>query len=362
MGMKEKERNYGLDVLRIVAAVGIVLLHYQQYILDGGMYFGSVWLDTYNGSFKFRFLVEIFFVLSGYLHYRQAKRIRGGLRFPEYIKEKLIRILPMLGITVIVYEIFLCFLFQNGMRFWSNPYYPNLWGIVTAALGIADCWCFESGGVLMISWYLGGLLLCYTIYYFIIFISDRKKIHENHFFVGMVILGCALKVWANDIPFLNTANGRAYAAFFSGVLLAAILEKICLRTIHYIISAVAFFLTVACFIFFPGFTAMGQTCILHFIVAPAWIILSESPFMRKMLRWRGLGELGKWTYSLYLWHVPLILIVLDVLDWNGLNLQFQQPVVFAAFLLLAFVWSALSYYLIERPITARLKKHIAKAI
>ncbi len=176
----------------------------------------------------------------------------------------------------------------------------------------------------------------------------------------MVIIGCSLLAVDTNLPFLGPLNGRAYCAFFVGVLLAAILEKYKPRRVHLVLSLLILILLGLALVFIPGFLSFGQVFIVAFILTPALIILSYSSVLQRIFIWKGWGLLGKCTFSIYLWHLPLMLIVLDVLDWNGLDIQFQQPVVFGAFLILTVLWSIASYYLLERPITRVLISKISK--
>ena len=63
------KREYSLDVLRILATIGIVFHHFQQVT---GTYFENGW-NFHGGDFTYGLIVEFFFLLSGYLAYKYAK-------------------------------------------------------------------------------------------------------------------------------------------------------------------------------------------------------------------------------------------------------------------------------------------------
>ncbi len=343
-------------MLRITLTIGIVLLHYQQYLVQGGMHFGHLWVDATSEDFQFRLLVEVFFALSGYLQFIYIKRIREGLSFRKYYVAKLIRLLPVLAVCVIAYEVFLAILLSNGTHSWLHPIVPNLWGIVTAMSGVAFQWCFSSGGVLMESWYIGGLLLCYAIFYFIIYYSKRKKISENYLFFLMVLLGCSLLSVNPQIPFIMSSGGRAYSSFFIGLLLASYKNSKGFRVWHYVTATLLIICVIFSCIFTPSFTRYGQPFIMSLIIAPSCITLMESTFMRRLFSHKGIGTVGAWTYSVYLWQMPLMLIFLDILDWSGRQMDFSQPKVFLFFLIAVFITGAISFYGIERPALKFLRK------
>lgn len=346
-----RERNCALDVIRIVAAIGIVFLHYQQKLVGGGMYIGKVWIDAEEGNYiHFRYGVEVFFVLSGYLQYVYVKRIRDGLRFWEYIKKKLIRILPLLVITTIVYSGLFYINTENSIKVWDDTYYPNLWGILTQMLGLAQMWCFSGNGIMRLAWYVDGLLLCFVIMYYLVRLADRTRIHENYFFLLMVIFGCCIIQHAPEIPFLTTGSGRAYSSFFAGVILAAYVGSREIAFRHYAAAGLIVLIFFGALIVYPDFLAYGQNYVIAFLLTPACILLAESKAAKKIFSWRGFGAAGSWTYSVYLWHMPLMLILMDVLSWRGLRIDYSQPVVFFSFVILVFIFGAVSYYGIECPI------------
>ena len=93
--------------LRIVAAVFIIFHHYQQ--LTGVFFTGE--LNFHGGNFDFGYLVELFFILSGFLAYNIVDK--KELSFSEFYLSKLKRLLPLVFISCIVYEIFLFLLKCN---------------------------------------------------------------------------------------------------------------------------------------------------------------------------------------------------------------------------------------------------------
>lgn len=74
---KKEERFYSLDVIKLIATICIIFHHYQQVT---GAFFEER-LNFYGGRFAFGWIVELFFVLSGYFIYKYMERIkiRGGV-------------------------------------------------------------------------------------------------------------------------------------------------------------------------------------------------------------------------------------------------------------------------------------------
>ena len=71
----ETKRKNGLDILRIIATVLIIFHHYQQAVGD----FQGSRISFYSGRFYFGYIVELFFVMSGFLAFHYAEKIQKAL-------------------------------------------------------------------------------------------------------------------------------------------------------------------------------------------------------------------------------------------------------------------------------------------
>lgn len=70
---RDIKRNSAMDCLRILATVLIVFHHYQQF--TGAQF---TYIDFWTGSFYFGWLVEFFFVMSGYFTDKYVLKIFEG--------------------------------------------------------------------------------------------------------------------------------------------------------------------------------------------------------------------------------------------------------------------------------------------
>lgn len=123
--MNEK-RMYSLDVLRVIAAAMIVMHHYQQIT---GAYFA--------GKYNFRgygVVVELFFFLSGFLAVKYLDKPMAG--FFSFMKRKALRLLPLVAISSIVYEVLLVMYNTICGTQWVLGNEISIWGVVLNSLGI----------------------------------------------------------------------------------------------------------------------------------------------------------------------------------------------------------------------------------
>ena len=96
------ERKYSLDVLRIIATILIIFHHYGQVT---GLYLKGH-INYWNGRFYFGYVVEFFFFFFVYFMYRYIGKITNGLTFKNFFLPRALRLLPLVFISGVTYEVF----------------------------------------------------------------------------------------------------------------------------------------------------------------------------------------------------------------------------------------------------------------
>lgn len=341
-----KQRIYSLDALKFFAATMIVFHHFQQDMVvrfPGINFFGE---GTYYG-----YLVELFFMISGYLAAKGIERIRE-ISFWKYYIIKAIRIYPMAFFATGVYCV-LALLYNKMTGIWFGDAVIDGWNALVSLLLIS-----HGGIVLNVTiaannpiWYLCVLLICYVILYFVYKATVKSGIPLVIFSLGMVVLGVGIRVLNIEIPFFNYYTGRGYMAFFLGVVLMCVLEKC--RKKEFLKIGALFALPVGVLVAIVGIPIFA----LIFIIYPAILILfTESKTIQMIFRSRIWEELGGISFEMYLWHCSIMLalvIGMRVLDWKpsydtyGFMLIFTSAVVGI---------SAVLYYVVEKKLTIFLKK------
>lgn len=215
------ERKYSLDVLRIIATILIIFHHYGQVT---GLYLEGH-INYWNGRFYFGYVVEFFFLLSGYFMYRYIGKITNGLTFKKFFLPRALRLLPLVFISGVTYEVLLGIYQKVCGGDWFGVSI-TVWGVIINALGVQDGWAFANPMVNNPTWYISVLLLCYIVFYLLTYLGKRWQIPHTYLFVFMVLLGCGAQTYGLNLPFLNGSSCRGYYAFFFGVLLAEWLEKL----------------------------------------------------------------------------------------------------------------------------------------
>ena len=351
--MSNGARYYSLDVLKIVATVFIVFHHYQQ--VTGAWFPGLV--SFWGGRLYFGYVVELFFILSGFFMFRYIKRIESGLSFKVFFTKRVIRLLPLVFVTGLAYELFLCVYKWYFGSDWMGIQ-VTLWGLFIDSLGIQAGWVFENPLVNNPTWYISILVLCYVVFYLTTYIAQRLKISPFYLYIAVILVGCAVVTYKINAPFLNEMAGRGYYSFFFGILLAKVINDFPITKKSALLSAcVVVFLTVVMVVKFD-WALSGINFLLTFIYYPCLIAFFMWHPVAKIFDISWLGTLGKITYDVYLWHNPnfmLMYIIPALMNWSP-NLMSVKAMIF--YTVLNFAIGALSYRLIEKPMNQMVERKV----
>jgi len=95
----EKTRQYNLDLLKVIATIFILFHHYQQYIC--GSFTNG--LNFYGGIYNFGYMVELFFILSGYFMFPYIREIQLNKSFKSFFMPRYLRLIPLVAIAATSY-------------------------------------------------------------------------------------------------------------------------------------------------------------------------------------------------------------------------------------------------------------------
>lgn len=346
--MSSKQRNEALDGLRVIAIAAVVIYHANQAWLPGG-FFG----------------VTVFFVLSGYLTTLSvARRLssNGGFSYTKFIAERVGRLLPSMLLVVastLVLSLACAPALLAKARADAVPsllFFGNIHYIVNKVS------YFAAAGLpspLTHFWYL-GLLMQFTVIWSLFIVATWKA-------------GVSRKSVCAAIAAMAVASSAAMAALFdpagdtarvyyaldtrAAELLAGSLMAIAtlgqglskavtvlpglkhdegeverLRKCERIAGPVALGGLVLMFFFANGRDAFAYRGGLLLAAVSTAILVGtlcepERGIMARVLGFGPLAALGRRSFSVYLWHYPLLLIMNPAtrtteLPWWGWILEF----------------------------------------
>ena len=329
--------NFRADIqgLRAIAVIAVVIFHLNRDWLPGG----------FVG-------VDMFFVISGFLISRSLikQKDAGSIRYFDFMFSRIKRIVPayylMLIICAICAIIILIpsdaetFLYQlrRTFIFTSNQ-------VFVVAEDYFGAKSYENS--LLHTWSLSIEMQFYLILPLIISIlpvTTYKKI------LG-VILVIILIYTQYQIDVLNNKVQMYFSVFVrSAEFIIGIAINFCPSSLNInkkyktVFSFVALFcLLISCFIInenssFPGVLAL-PVCI-----STAFLIWSENSKINDFLGSKFIVFIGKISYSIYLWHWPILAL------YRYYSMRYLlNTIEIILVLLLTIVFSIISFYLVEEP-------------
>lgn len=351
------KRIYSIDFLRVIASIFIVLYHYQIF---GGYYFYGG-LNFAGGKFDFSTMVEFFFLSAGFFEVSAAKC--REMKFRKFFITKAARLIPQVALSVIAYELFA--FINNRLRI-EPPLTVSLPGSIITALCLHGIGIFDNTWINGATWFVSVLLLCHIIYFGIVRICKKIRLNCLIPFALMIILGLSLKFIKPDLPFLTVYTGRGYCMFFFGCIMAYLIKKYGTSDtasssaydfkLDVVIEAVLWPVIIG--ILIAHFTIRDfpmKGLLLYFIVYPGFFMLFGFGSLRKRFRSELWGKLGNITYDVYVWHGPMI-ILHGIITHFMPEMHISYYVTESAFVLFMFLFGALMYRLVDKPLNKLIKK------
>jgi peptidoglycan/LPS O-acetylase OafA/YrhL len=363
-----------LDGMRGVFSLMVVVFHYPDSFLP--KIISNNFFVVNSDSF-----VDFFFVLSGFVISYNYYDIKSANEFVTYLKKRIIRLYPLLFLTVITlfsYEILL-----NILRGIVYLYYPDIFNsfqgldfsthilipvsqTIDSLLMLNSTPIMGNGGADIgmngPTWSISSEMISYV--FLGLFCLYLKKWREVTFFTVIVI--SIISLFVLDEYFLTGDFGfiRGLLSFFTGSFVYIIYNskkpKInsFFEWFSIIILVVMFFVLNETR---PGLEKMFPiiTPVIFGIII--YTFLGTRGTISKILESRPLQYLGEISYSIYLNHIVLMSIVLSSLNlFLPLNENlFVQVSVFILFIILLLTISRITYLKVElkwnRYLRSRLK-------
>jgi peptidoglycan/LPS O-acetylase OafA/YrhL len=376
----------GIEGLRAVAALSVVLYHVK---LDATTQdytgpVGNVLAFTDQG-------LTLFFVLSGFLLFRpfasaalQDKPLPSVRR---YAWNRFLRITPAYLVIFAVTALIIGTVYIQGSTHGVGP--DNIGRLTDPGKILANILLVQtyipsyvmSG--LGVSWSLTAEIAFYVVLPLIAFLaarmvkSGRNKVVALCLAPGLMIaVGLAITIWAkfatrnlhgdalSDFDWGQTGSAVLQRSFFAqadlfayGMLAALAVSVIHERGVLAVSSRVTAILVGSALILIAGAITILHPLVANLAgVASALIIVAvvlpssggESNAIARTLEWLPLRFTGMVSYSVYLWHLPVILW----LSTHNLTVnagEFSLAANMGLVLLIVLPLSAATYYLVERP-------------
>lgn len=343
-----KKRAVGLDLMKFILCLMILFHHFQQ--LTGAVFER---FNFWNGSVQVGYFTEVFFIISGLLTWLRRKS--SDTTFGHFMKKRIVRLLPMVAVAAIVYSV-VAFAYKAklGYWFWDSE----------ISLGKLLCSIFlvHSGGVSNVgfaannpTWYICVLLICYAIFWLIMWLSRKLDVNPIWMTAFMSAVGLAIIRWGYDAPFFNASTGRGYAAFFVGGVLGRLVETV--KEKYLVLASIAAMIIFAAFAVIDISLIRAELYIAEvYFFFPALVLLF---YFLPLPQSKIIQSLGAVSFEVYLWHVPFVLLLIFLNDYGVISVVYSVKTMMALATVVV-AWSSIMYFTVEGRINNSFANFIEK--
>lgn len=329
-----------IDALRAISVIFVVMFHLNEQMIVSG-FIG----------------VDIFFVISGYLITKiiLKKCEQGNFSFINFYARRTKRIFPALFVVLFFSSIFAVLslphdLYENFFRSlrYASMQLANF--LFARKVGYFD----DTGNVqpLLHTWSLGVEEQFYIIWPLILFtLIQVKNFSRKAVFIALTIL-LALSWWGN-IYMQGFNSQKAFYMFYTrswefcfGALVALeVIPSIKNRIINELVSFAAL-ISIFAIAFYSSTSHYYMLIVtsLSSIAASIYIYSGQSrvTLVNRILSVRPIVFIGLISYSLYLWHWPIIVFFKQIFEAE-LSL-YDEVIIFAS----SFILAVMTYYFVEQ--------------
>ncbi len=329
-----------LDFLRIIAAFGVVLVHANLYWFSDGQFLH----ESYGHK-----LVMVFFVLSGFLVAYTTDAKKKDL--PNYFIDRFSRLY-----SVVVPALIFNYLIDNIGVYFNPEFYESQiaktgqWWRATLNLSYLQqnwflCTKPSTNGTFWSIAYEFWYYVLFGIYFYIKNTCKRIVfIIACILFIGVKIT-LLLPVWAMGVCAYQLAKKYTLNQLIARIGFGISLLFILYFTINSTLSSFEdtfpfglpplYFSSRFVFDYWYGFLIATNIYFISQINLKFPFISNENHIIVKIIR-----NLSSTTFTLYLFHLPLLLFAAAIIPYNHTNIMHLWLIIFAIFL---FVWIASIY-------------------
>ncbi|UHA74689.1 acyltransferase family protein [Paenibacillus sp. 481] len=343
----------GIDGLRALAVLAVIAYHMN--------------LDWANGGFLG---VGIFFTLSGYLItdlLLEEKRRNDDINLKTFYIRRSRRLLPALLSVLLVTVAWLTVMDPSRLpslhkEIWSTFLYANNWVLILSEVSYFDS--FGPPSPFTHLWSLAVEGQFYLIWPLLLIIALRYDMRRGWLFAWTLVAAAVSAIAMAVMYEPGTDPSRIYYGTDTRVfalLIGAALAIICprqrlsgqagpkTRQIIDMIGSIGFIIIIYMLFHISEYDSVVYRGGLVLLAAATAMLMAAlahpASRLNKLFGWKPLQWIGVRSYSLYLWHYPVIMLSSPVVDTNGFN-----AVRAIAQLVVSLALAALSWRYIEEPI------------
>ncbi|MCF2514117.1 acyltransferase [Sphingomonas sp. G124] len=347
----ESDKLLGLELLRFASAMAVLFFHYRHFARMAGMeavsraeapFYSLFWLFYDYGQFG----VQVFWAISGYIFFwKYAASINAGaVAARDFFWLRFSRLYP-LHIVTLVGVVGLQYVYRHFAA--SNFIYPtDDPGMFVHQIFLATDWGesppFNFNGPI---WSISAEVAVYAFFFLLL----RRFAPSRELCIGVVVAGVALLLAGIEWASIGCAT-----FFFAGGLASLAPPKARRFAGPVLVAVIVIFAATGALAErakIPTFLLVAAPCML--------VLLAQMPLPR---RWhRPIQAAGNLTYSSYLLHFPLQLMLAIGVAASGLTPPLTNPLFLAAYLGVTLTVAAISYRWFELPAQNWLRRRMLQS-
>jgi peptidoglycan/LPS O-acetylase OafA/YrhL len=290
--------------------------------------------------------VDIFFVISGYLItgiFLRESELRGSISIRYFYIRRCLRIMPALALMLLVYATSISFAHHSTSQYWSILYAATYIMNWTRLAGLPS-------GIIGHTWTLAVEEQFYLVWPLLL--ASILSLDQKWRPLAVLVLICVSFAWRSWLIFKHGAAASEHVFFgsdtrameiFIGCLLAFVWNKKVPSWLPAFWPVPVSSILFLAFSGTPSWLVYFDSAVIS--LSAAWLIVviqSETGFLSTLLGMAPLVWVGRLSYGLYLWHVPVAAVL-------GSRLSMRPVAQDVGIVCLSFLFAAVSYYFIERP-------------
>ena len=350
------DKLLGLEALRFVAAFAVLIWHYQHfaYIADTPVDLVNSRLPFYVPLYPFyeagRYGVWIFWCVSGFIFFWKYRDAISDRSMPgwTFLVFRFSRLYPLHFVTLIIVAVLQSAYFgQHGYFF---VYQDNDVRHFVLQIFMASKWGLERGdsfdGPI---WSISVEILVYILFFLMLRFVARSAL------VNVVVILVCLNL-----------SGQIFSclAFFYAGGLAAIARRTIMSTAFgSVVENAAWFVVAIVPVLIWTFQLQSELVDWMFLLSytPVLLFCLSRNIVLPEPAQRLLEAAGNMTYSSYLVHFPIQLLIASVFAAAGRSIPLYSASFFAMYISATLLTSYLAYRYFEAPAQAFLRKRLAPA-
>ena len=335
-----------LDALRLIAALGVVVFHFNRYLdLDGR------W-DAVNHTVRaFNLFVDLFFVVSGYvISSVYATRITSVGAYGDFVLKRVARLGPLHWATLAFYVVLAVLAYAGDPRFHDPARYdfaclaPNL--LLVHAWGACNHQTFN-----FVSWSISAEWGLYLLFPALLLLVRRGPVLTAAVAAAwLALLFAASLLPGARHPFYEWTADFGLLRAVPGFLIGMLAFRLRARLAALPAAGPVGWTLLALFFVGAALGAHKGALLVNLYAAAVFIAAGDASGRRPSAATRALAPFGQLTYSLYMLHPLMLSIGLNLIGGGMLRLTGDAMRLWVlGCMVVLFPLSYLSLMLFERP-------------